>query len=271
MIPNAAGQTDNSKRQREIVDNTSQLVSTDDKVRRLQALIAKARPEVLDGYYERLRLSWIYHDSALEGVVYNPPELNAALGGQEPTDPALAPLYDEIRQSMQAITLVREMTDKKKAAITLEVIKQIYCILAPDEAPTKAAVKYRKDMPLHRLYFHDIAPPDKIGYRMRLLIDWINAPETQRTTHPLRLASRAHAELLYIYPFNKHSGKVARLIMNLIALRQGYPPIIIHFTERQRYYEALKQSPNEVAKLVHESLLSSVETGIRYFESQGIH
>ena len=106
---------------------------------------------------------------------------------------------------------------------------------------------------------------------MRLLIDWINKPETHRSTHPLRLASRAHAELLHIYPFTKHSGKVARLLMNLITLRHGYPPIIIHSTERQRYYEALKQSANAVATIVHESLQSSVDTGIRFFESQLLH
>ncbi len=222
----------------------------------------------LDEYYDRLRMSWIYHDAALEGVIYTPTELQHALLGDRAEDAALAPVFDEIQQYKSAINLIRELNDKRKATIDLELIKRIYTTLAPDEAEGKAAIKYRKDMPLHRLYFHDIAAPDKIGYRMRLLVQWINAPETKRSVHPVRLASRAHAELLHIYPFPKYSGKVARLVMNLILLRNGYPPVVIHATERQRYYEALKQSQNAVAALVHESILSSVESGVRFFEER---
>jgi tyrosine-protein phosphatase YwqE len=59
--------------------------------------------------------------------------------------------------------------------------------------------------------------------------------------------------------------------MNLILMRAGYPPVIVHATERQRYYEALKASENHVATLVNEALVASVESAIRYFEeSQGI-
>jgi Fic family protein len=101
---------------------------------------------------------------------------------------------------------------------------------------------------------------------MRQLMPWINAPETKRSTHPVRLSAKAHYQMLHVYPFPRHSGKVARLVMNLILLRHGYPPVIIHATERQRYYEALKTSDNAVAKLVNEALGASVESAIRYFE-----
>ena len=30
-------------------------------------------------FLDRFEMSWIYHDSALEGVVYTPPELQAAM------------------------------------------------------------------------------------------------------------------------------------------------------------------------------------------------
>ncbi|MFW6050468.1 MAG: Fic family protein, partial [Myxococcota bacterium] len=138
--------------------------------------------------------------------------------------------------------------------------------LAPEELEGKSGPRYRKDTPLHRLYFHEIAPPEKISYRMRQLVQWMNAAETKRSTHAVRLAAKAHYQLLHIYPFPKHSGKVARLLMNLILLRNGYPPAIIHATERQRYYEALKSSENAAASIVHEALVSSVESAIRFFE-----
>ncbi len=152
--------------------------------------------------------------------------------------------------------------------MSLDVIKAIYATLAPEEAEGKGPPKYRKDMPLHRLYFHEIAQPDKISYRMRQLVQWVNAPETRRSTHAVRLAAKAHYQLLHIYPFPKHSGKVARLLMNLLLMRAGYPPTVIHATERQRYYEALKTSGNATASLIHEALVASVESTIRVFEGE---
>jgi Fic family protein len=142
--------------------------------------------------------------------------------------------------------------------------------LAPDDTESsKGPPKYRKEMPVHRLYFHEIATPDKISPKLRQLVDWVNSPEAKRATHPVRLAAKAHYQLLHIYPFAKHSGKVSRLFMNLILLRHGFPPVIIHSTERQQYYEALRVEQNEMAALVHSAFRASVESAIKFFESLG--
>lgn len=242
--------------------------SLEERVTRLQLLVSKAPQDLLQDFQDRLDMSWIYHDSALEGLVYTQEELAAAASDQIVSDTSLIPVYDEIRQHKAAVDLVRDLCQRKRVTLSLDVIKNIYVTLVPEEGDGKGAPKYRKDMPLHRQYFHDISPPDKIGYQMRQLVTWMKSPETKRSTHTVRLAAKAHYKLLHIYPYPKHSGKVARLLMNLILLRQGYPPAIIHATERQRYYDALKTSPNAVAKLVTEALAASVESTIRYFEEQ---
>ncbi len=241
----------------------------EERVARFSELVSKADPEILARFNQAFDMSWIYHDSALEGVVFTEEELRAAIDQQVVSDPALLPAYDEIRQHKAAIDLVRDMAIKKKTPITLDTIKAIYCALAPEENETKGPPKYRKEMPVHRTYFHEIAVPDKISPRMRTLVDWINSPEAKRATHPVRLAAKAHHEVLHIYPFAKHSGKVARLLMNLMLLRQGYPPVVIHSTERQQYYEALRAEPNEIATLVHDAFVASVESAIRFFEQFG--
>jgi len=240
--------------------------SLEERVTRLQALLDRADRSIHEEYEERLDMSWIYHDSALEGVVYTNEELQAAIDEHVISDTSLIPVYDEIRQHKAAIDLVRELTDKKRVGISLELIKRIYVALVPEDGEGKGAPKYRRDMPLHRQYFHEIAQPDKISPKMRALVDWLKSPDTKRSTHTVRLAAKAHYQLLRIYPFPKHSGKVARLLMNLILLRQGYPPAIIHATERQRYYDALKTSSDAVSKIISEALASSVESTIRYFE-----
>jgi len=240
--------------------------SLEERVTRLHLLVSKAPQDMLQDFQDRLDMSWIYHDSALEGVVYTQDELTAAISDSIVSDTSLIPVYDEIRQHKTAIDLVRELCQRKRLTISLDLVKKIYVTLVPEEGEGKGAPKYRKDMPLHRQYFHEIAPPEKISYQMRQLVQWMKSPDTKRSTHTVRLAAKAHYKLLHTYPFPKHSGKVARLLMNLVLLRQGYPPAIIHATERQRYYEALKTSPNAVSKLVTEALASSVESTIGYFE-----
>jgi Fic family protein len=160
---------------------------------------------------------------------------------------------------------------KKRMPVTIDVVKKIYLILHPEEGDIKT-VKYRKDIPQHRLYFHEYAPPDKITYKVRQILDWINDPETRRTRSAVRIAARAHYDLLRVFPFTTDSGKVARLFMNLLLLKNGFPPAIVHSTERQRYYEALKGASAVMTQIVHESIennLASVEKLLEAHESKG--
>ena len=240
----------------------------DERLQILHKMMEKAEEKSIEQYNRVLELSWIYHDSALEGVVYNMDELKAALDSQSAADPSQIPVFDEIRQNRAAIDQIRELAAKKRLTISLDVIKNIYAILAPEELEGKSPPKYRKDMPLHRMYFHEISAPEKISYKMRQLVAWINSAETKRATHTLRLAAKSHYQLLHIYPFPKQSGKVARLLMNLILVRGGYPPAIVHATERQRYYDALKTSDNATAKVVTEALVASMDSAVRYFEEE---
>ncbi len=221
---------------------------------RLNATDAEFRRE----YRESFDMSWVYHDSALEGVVYTYQELKTA------TDPTVGavpdgmqPVCEEIRRHRQAIEYVRELAERKRIPITVDTIKKLYVILHPDEGDVKS-VKYRKDIPQHRLYFHEYAAPDKIAYRVRQVIDWLNGPEPKKLKSPIRIASRVHYDLVRVFPFPNDSGKVARLLMNALLMRAGYPPAIIHSTERQRYYEALKGQLPIILQMANDSIINAL-------------
>jgi Fic family protein len=236
--------------------------SIEGKVERLRELEARTAASDLAVYQQRLELSWIHHDSAIEGIVYEASELTGALSDVPVTDAVLIPVYDEIRQFKSAIQLIRELSADKKLPIDLALIERIYATLAPDEPEAK----FRKDIPLHRLYFHEIAPPDKIAEKVQALVAWLVSDETLRTMHATRIASRAHYLFLQAYPYPKHSGKVGRLLMNLMLLRDGYPPAILHATDRQRYYDALRTSADATSAIIQEALENSLDSAIRYFQ-----
>jgi Fic family protein len=258
-------------------------LSLEERTASLEERLLKTEPEFQRAYRENLDMSWIYHDSALEGSVYTPIELRSAvdpgspllndprLGGGPGGDSSIQPICEEIRRHREALDFIRDYATKKRLPITIDIVKKIYLILHPEEGDIKT-VKYRKDIPQHRLYFHEYAPPDKITYKVRQILDWTNDPETRRTRSAVRIAARAHYDLLRVFPFTTDSGKVARLFMNLLLLRNGFPPAIVHSTERQRYYEALKGSSAVMTQIVHESIennLGSVEKLLEAHDSKG--
>jgi Fic family protein len=245
----------------------------EERVTLLEGRLQKTDQEFQRQYRDNLDMSWIYHDSALEGTVYTGIELRAAIDpvGLLVTDSSAQPVCEEIRRHREALDYIRDYAVKKRLPINIDVVKKIYLILHPEEGDIKT-VKYRRDIPQHRLYFHEYAPPDKITYKVRQIVDWVNDPETKRTRSPVRIAARAHYDLLRVFPFTTDSGKVARLFMNLLLLRCGYPPAIVHSTERQKYYEALKGSSATMTQIVHESIennLASVEKLLETHEATG--
>jgi Fic family protein len=249
------------------------IFSVEERTAYLEDRLKGASPDVQSKYRDDLDMSWIAHDSALEGVVYTVAELKSAIGPADEgvaIDSSMQPVVEEIRRHREALNFVREHAIKRRLPVTVDVVKRIYCLLHPEEGDTKT-VKYRKDIPQHRLYFHEYAPPDKIAYKLRQVIDWVNEPETRRTRTPVRVASRAHYDLLRIFPFAVDSGKVARLIMNLLLLRSGYPPAIIHSTERQRYYDALKGSSAAMHSIVQDAMensLASIEKLLDLYDTK---
>ncbi len=245
--------------------------SMEERTAYLEDRLKAAPAELQAKYRDDLDMSWIAHDSALEGVVYTLPELRTAIGATDAAmafDSSMQPVVEEIRRHREALNFVREAAVKRKQPLTIDMIKGIYCVLHPEEGDVKT-VKYRKDIPQHRLYFHEYAAPDKIAYKLRQIVDWVNDPETKRTRSPVRLAARAHYDLLRVFPFTTDSGKVARLTMNLLLLRGGYPPAIIHSTERQRYYESLKGASATMQSIVQDAIensLASIEKLLDIYE-----
>ena len=58
----------------------------------------------------------------------------------------------------------------------------------------------------------------------------------------IELAAYAHHELVRIHPFVDGNGRTARLLMNLILMREGYPPVVIIKKERKKYFDTLEKA-----------------------------
>ena len=117
-------------------------------------------------------------------------ELKAAIDQRIISDVTLIPMYEEVRNHKTAVDFVREASvAKKPPAVDLDLVRKLYALLTPEEAAK--GYPYRRENPLHRLYYHEIAAPEKITYRMRKLGEWMESDEFA-DLHPITRAVKAH-------------------------------------------------------------------------------
>ena len=92
------------------------------------------------------------------------------------------------------------------------------------------------------MYVGDFIPPaaEEVKDLMDGLIEWLNSPEASKL-HPIEFAALAHYRLVVIHPFYDGNGRTSRLLMNLILMQWGFPPVSIEVTDRLKYYEKLEE------------------------------
>lgn len=215
-----------------------------------------------------LEVSWIYHDNALEGIVLSSQEITAALAGTPLPNDLGGALYGTVRAHKAAIDFINQLGPlqakqvSKRGLITVSLLTQLHELLTP-EVKQKGS-SYRRRAPVHRVHHHRIAEPDKIPLRMRKLCESLD--EISSSTHPLAQAAVAHFEFMAIYPLLQNNGKAARLLMNLLLLRAGYPPAIIPGGERQRYCKSLHAEDGHLADLITDALTNYSIAANQFFD-----
>ncbi|MCP4675739.1 MAG: Fic family protein [Deltaproteobacteria bacterium] len=241
------------------------LESLDRKADHVRELMVGATQAQITELWKQLDLSTIYHDWALEGQVILPDELDSAFNNRAVTDATSLPLYMSLRSHRQAIDYSREVASRRKLVFSLDLFREFHTFFASNPENAKAG-RYRKEIPLHRSYFHEICHPSKIAASMRKLVAWLNDPTEAIALHPIQWTAKFHYKFMRIFPFIETTGKIARIVSNIVLIRQGYLPSIIHATERQRYYETIRQSQDDLAVLIGESSLSSLEAAEKFLQ-----
>jgi len=202
----------------------------------------------------------------------------------------MMPIVLEVRNHKSVCDYIRQEAaqgGKKQAQVTLTMIKRMHDLFSgntPEAQAARVAVErrertekelakerersgFRKDMPLHRTYFHDISQPAKIAGELEKLVDFTASAEF-REYHPIKQAATVQHRFLQIFPFPEHSGKVGRMCTNLILLRHNYLPCIIHSIDRQKYYEAFRGTVANFRTLLMDAMENSIDNALKYFRDQ---
>lgn len=115
----------------------------------------------------------------------------------------------------------------------------------------------------------EYASPEETPAFMTDLVDWYNAAEQSGKLSPVELAALFHYRYIRIHPFEDGNGRIARLLVNYVLSRHGWPMIVVRSRKKQDYIEALHQtdlvvgdSPNDGAH----ATLGQIRPFLNYFK-----
>jgi Fic family protein len=245
-----------AKDQADVEPALQQIAAKKDELDRLR----RRTPDGLSGLEHTQDIELTYTSNAIEGNTLTAVETTLVIengitiGGK--------PLKDHLEaiDHYEAMGYVRGLA-RQAHPLTGSDVRNLHRLVMQRSDPQEAGqyartVRYvLTDTPPGRHYF---PTPAEIPPRVEDLVNWLRtAPITAQT------AFDAHRELVNIHPFKDGNGRTARLLMNLILLRSGYPPIAVRPQDRAAYLDALQlQGSGDAAafnRLLYERLDAALE------------
>lgn len=226
--------------------------------------VGKLAPRVLGHIQQYFRIKNIYHSNAIEGNALTigetrlVVEMGMTVAGKTLRDQA------EAKNLSHALDFMEEIAVSTEKPIALSDLHQIHALILKDI--DEYAGRYRDGEV--KISGSDYKPTEAhlISQQMDELDTYVKAvtsPDSPDADSPILCAAAAHAWLAQIHPFMDGNGRTARILMNLILMRRGYPICIITRDDRLRYYDALEESQggdlSPLIELVYENVEESLE------------
>ncbi len=206
----------------------------------LQKKIDKQRPlsvRFLKEVREYYRIGLTYTSNAMEGNSLTETETKIVLedgitiGGKRIVDHLEAIGHSDAYNYLYQLI--------KQTKITLNDIKRLHHLFYFRIDENNAGV-YRKERVRITGSKYALPAPTELDDLMKEFIS--SLAQYRKKKHPVEAAALAHKEFVFIHPFVDGNGRVARLLMNLILLQEGYEIALIPPMLRTQYIQALEKA-----------------------------
>lgn len=114
----------------------------------------------------------------------------------------------------------------------------------------------------------EYASPEETPALMTDLVNWYNDAEQSGKYSVVELAALFHYRYIRIHPFEDGNGRIARLMVNYILARHGWPMIVVRSRKKQEYLEALHKTDLVVGPVPSEGAhasLTKIRNFVKYF------
>lgn len=193
-----------------------------------QSIFSKKDSRTKKEILKEFAIDLAYNTTSIEGNTISLKEARKLLEeGLTPINKSLREIYD-VQNTERVFLALEGMSITHTTIIDLhkELMKNV------DER-----VGYRsEDVAVFRSRF-DSTPGIYVKTDMDILLKWYKEHKTK--LHPLVLATLFHHKFEKIHPFMDGNGRTGRILVNLILLKNNYPPIIVENKLRSEYLDAL--------------------------------
>jgi Fic family protein len=217
-----------SLRGKEIPEHyAAQFASVDE----LKNELDRRRP-LTEGELKRLQdeflVEFTYNSNAIEGNTLTLQETALALEGVTIDQKPLKDHLEAVGHA-QAFLYVNSLVSDK-APVTERVIKEIHSLVLMNRPEDKGV--YRRIPVTIMGAFHEPPQPYLVPAQMEKLVRELASDRH----HILETCAVFHLNFEGVHPFIDGNGRTGRLILNLMLMQAGYPPINVKFSDRKRYY-----------------------------------
>jgi len=197
--------------------------------------LKKMPKSIQDKELETFAIRFTYTSNKIEGSTLT--HLETALLLEKGITPANRPIED-IKEAEQHREVFYDMIkyDKKINISTLIYWhKKLFQFTKKDKAGLIRTYPVRIGGSRH-------LPPEPfdLDLLIKKFFNWYN--QNKNKMHPVHLAALVHFKFVSIHPFGDGNGRITRLLMNYVLNNNGYPMLIIDYTQRKGYYTALERS-----------------------------
>jgi len=219
--------------------------------------------EQRDAFFERLALSLLYHDHALEGVPLSREKIERALEGKPCRSYCDEQTHKSLCRLREGLFQVRREA-REGRPITGEWIRDLHGRFCDEDE--EAAGRYRQRDTSPGVYNLDIVQSNSISYHFRQFVEECQGDYQQ--LHPVRRAAVAHWNFMRVFPFDQRTGVVGRLIMNFMLMKNDYPPATIHAMDRHHYFQALRGHESDLVPVVVDGIKATIQAAEVFSDEQ---
>jgi Fic family protein len=191
-------------------------------------------PDTVHRLNDDLRVFLTYHSNAIEGNTLSLRETQMVIEyGMTVHGHALRE-YLEATNHAEAYSYLIALVEKK-TPVTREVILALHSLVMDKILEVKGQFR---TAPVYIRGANMTPPPaSRVEPLMREWLAWIDGEG--RNYEPVMRAAIAHHGFEAVHPFLDGNGRVGRLLLNLMLMREGYPPALLLRDWRVRYIRAL--------------------------------
>lgn len=208
---------------------------------------------VLKSIRDSLSIEWTYNSNSIEGNTLTLQETKMVIEDGFTIKGKSLREHFEVVNHQEAIEFVESLASNDYILNKLDVLSVHHLVLQKIEKDF--AGKYRTSGV--RISGANFVPPNalKVDELMSELIDFANDLEIDI----LIRSAIFHHRFVWIHPFFDGNGRTARLLLNLLLMKSGFPPAIILKNDRKKYYDALNQANNQDYSKLLLLILQAVE------------